>query len=304
MRHFDFFKYDLNLLVAFDALYVERSVTRAAQRVGMGQPGMSHALARLRELLQDELFVRAGNGIEPTMLAESLAGPVREALQQAHAVFARRPRFDPLSDQREFVLAMPDGQQFVILPPLAQQLQARAPHVRLRTVAFDRRRVFTQLEEGEIELTVGVFGSTPPGLRVEVLYAETHACVYNPKLIRVRAPLRLEQYLEHPHVLLSHAGDAVGVVDKALAKRNLKREVFATTPSAHVIPFLLREVKAFGIVPGRIAQRVARSAGLAICRPPVETGGFEVSMVWRSRCHSDPAHAWLRDQLRRVARRL
>jgi DNA-binding transcriptional LysR family regulator len=304
VRHFDFFKFDLNLLVAFDALYAERSVTRAAQRVGMGQPGMSHALARLREQFQDELFVRAGSGIQPTVLAERLAEPVREVLQQAHAVFARRPRFDPHSDQREFLLAMPDGQQLVILPPLTQQLQAHAPHARLRTVAFDRRRVFLQLEDGEIELTVGVFDSTAPGLRVEVLYAETHACVYNPKLIRVRSPLRLEEYLAHPHVLLSHAGDTVGVVDKVLAKRNLKREIVATTPSAHVIPFLLREVKAFGIVPSRIAQSVARSAGLAICRPPVETGGFEVSMVWRSRSDGDQAHVWLRDQLRQVARRL
>lgn len=301
MKHFDFFKFDLNLLVAFDALYTERSVTRAAQRVGLGQPAMSHALARLREQFADRLFVRRGNGIEPTMFATRLARSVREVLLQAHGIMSREQGFDPATAELEFVIAGSDTQQMALLPPLIRALQQHAPRVCIRCVPFDRERFGSQLDEGLIDLAIGVAETLPANLGSALLYSEQLVCCYNPKRLSVEPPPSEAQYLAHPHVLLSPAGDAVGVIDRVLSRRGLKRRVAVTTPFAHVMPGLLRDIDAFGLVPSRIAALMATPNGLVMCAPPVDPGSYDVSMFWHSRNEADPALRWLRALLGQVA---
>lgn len=300
MKHFDFFKYDLNLLVAFDALYAERSVTKAARKVGVGQPAMSQSLARLRELFKDELFLRSSAGIHPTALATELAGPVREALQQFHAIVTRRPSFDPASAEVSFTLAMSDANELTFLPELAKRVHEASPGSRIGTIAFERQRMLSQLDASEVDLVVGVSGHTSPRHRHETLYFERHICLYNARLIRAKTPISLKDYLAHPHVLLSFSGDSIGVVDQLLAKRKAKRKVIVTTPHAHAIPFIVQAVPAIALVPERLGERCAKIAGLVSSRPPVDTGGFEVSMLWHTRNDNDPAHSWLREQLRAV----
>jgi DNA-binding transcriptional LysR family regulator len=212
----------------------------------------------------------------------------------------QRAAFDPASTEQAFVLSVPDGCEVALLPGLLQRIQAAAPRVRIQSVSFDRRHVMRQLEDAEIDLAIGVFATNTRYL-AELLYVERHACLYNPKLIRHKPPIGLQEYLAYPHILISHTGGAVGVVDLALGERNLKRTVLASTPYAHLIPFLLQEVKAFGIVPRRLAERVAKPAGLAVCPPPIDTGDYRVSMIWHPRSQADPAHTWLRALIKAVA---
>jgi LysR family transcriptional regulator, mexEF-oprN operon transcriptional activator len=298
LKPFDFFKYDLNLLVAFDALYSERSVTGAAKHVGMGQSGMSHALARLRELFKDPLFARSGSGIVPTAFATQMAEPIRDLLRQAHGLIVNPPRFDTATSEAVFRLAMSDACALVLLPPLIGSVNAVAPGVQVLTESFDRRRVETQLIEGAIDVAIGVFPSTVPRLRSELLFVERHVCLHNPDLIKLRSPISLKDYLAYPHVLMTLAGDAVGVVDPLLSKRGLKRQIIATTPYAYLIPFILQQVKAIAIVPERLVAECSKATKLMMSPPPMRLEGYQVTMVWHPRTDADKGQTWLRDQVR------
>src|ERR671917_2589445 len=155
--HANLSRLDLNLLVAFDALLAEGSVTRAAERVGVGQPSMSHALGRLRKLLKDELFVRAPDGVRPTPRALALAGPVRVALSAIQGTLLQEQGFDPAAAERSFVLGMPDSVEVALLPRLMAQLGAEAPGVRVRVRAIDRSEVPELLDRDRLHLGVGPF---------------------------------------------------------------------------------------------------------------------------------------------------
>jgi LysR family transcriptional regulator, mexEF-oprN operon transcriptional activator len=298
MEHFDFFRYDLNLLVAFDALYTERSVSRAARKVGIGQSGMSHALAKMREVFKDELFIRSSHGIAPTVLAMQISGPVRAVLQGAHAILVDRPSFDPATSEHRFVLAMPDAQQLIILVPLLKVLRERAPGMLIQTIPFERDRALEQVDDGAADLAIGVFTEEAARRRAVALYRDRHVCIFNPRLVPLSGPkLAMKDYLAYPHLLLSHARDVHGVVDAALEKRKLRRKVIATTPYSHALPFLLKDIAAIGIVPRLLALRCARLMGLSVAEPPIDTGGITVTMAWHLRNEGDRAHQWLRTEI-------
>ncbi len=295
MKHFDFFKYDLNLIIALDALFEERSVTRAAARVGITQSAMSQALRRLREALKDDLFIRTSTGIEPTNAAVALAAPLREALEQIHATLINRPTFDPASAERVFSLSMPDALQLPLMPALVSAVARAAPAVTLRTVQFERLRVDRQLDEGDVDIAIGRFEAPDARHLVANLYEERHVCVFNPRLVKLKLPLQLDDYLRYPHVLLAFAGDTTGVVDEHLEQRRRKRRVIATTPYAHVLPFVLEQAAAIGIVPSRLADRCAAFARLTITDPPLKLKPYTICMKWHARQHGDSGLQWLRD---------
>ena len=152
--HANLSRLDLNLLVAFDALLAEGSVTRAAERVGIGPPSMSHALARLRRLLKDELFVRAPDGVRPTPRALALAGPVRGALSAIQEMLLQGEGFDPAGAERTFLLGMPDSIEVVLLPRLLAHLEAEAPKIRVRVRSIDRFEVLEQLDRDRLHLGI------------------------------------------------------------------------------------------------------------------------------------------------------
>jgi DNA-binding transcriptional LysR family regulator len=215
--HANLSQLDLNLLVAFDALLTEGSVTRAAERVGVGQPSMSHALGRLRRLLKDELFVRAPDGVRPTPRALALAGPIRVALSAIQGTLLQGQDFDPAEAELTFLLGMPDSIEVVLLPHLMAHLEAEAPKVRIRVRAIDRFDVLEQLDRDRLHL--GVAGLLTEGAvhhKRRRLYSTSYLCLYDPIRLPLAPPLTLEDYLTIPHVLGSPRGDAHGVVDDAL----------------------------------------------------------------------------------------
>ncbi|HET7503106.1 MAG TPA: LysR family transcriptional regulator, partial [Kofleriaceae bacterium] len=215
---------DLNLLTALDVLLDEQNVTRAAKRLGVSQPAVSHNLRRLRELLGDPLLVRTPRGMQATPRAHELRPAVRAALEAAEAVLQAAPRFDPAHAERRFVLGMADQAAFQLLPPLLARLAAEAPGITLQ-LRPPPLELSAALAEGEIELVIGVFGDAPSGIRSEALWEERFACVVRRGGPGSRAPLDLRRYLALSHLLVAPRGRPGSVVDDLLARDQKRRRI-------------------------------------------------------------------------------
>ncbi len=285
---------DLNLLVAFDALLAEGSVSRAAGRVGVSQPSMSHALGRLRKLFGDELFVRAPDGVRPTPRALALAGPIRVGLSALQGTLLQEQGFDPAEAERTFLLGMPDSIEVVLLPRLLAHLEAEAPKVRVRVRSIDRFDVLEQLDRDRLHLGVGLLTEGEVRHKRRRLYGIDYLCLYDPERLPLAPPLALEDYVAVPHVLGSPRGDAHGVVDDALAPLGLRRTIAVTTPHFAAVPFHLKGARLLSTVPQPAARIFAERFGLATSPMPVALPDFDVSMLWHASYDHDPAHRWLR----------
>ena len=302
--HANLSQHDLNLLVAFDALMAEGSVTRAAERVGVGQPSMSHALGRLRKLLNDELFVRAPDGVRPTPRALALVEPIRGALCAIQATLLQEQGFDPAEAERSFVLGMPDSVEIALLPRLMARLEAEAPKVRVRVRSIDRFDVLDQLDRDRLHLGVGVFTEGEVRHKRRRLFSGNYLCLYDPARLPLAPPVSLEDYVAVPHVLGSPREDAHGVVDDALAPVGLRRTIAVTTPHFAAVPFILKGARLLSTVPQPAARIFAERFGLATSAVPVALPDFDVSMLWHASYDHDPAHRWLRGTIARLAAEL
>ncbi len=298
--HANLSRLDLNLLVAFDALLAEGSVTRAAERVGVSQPSMSHALGRLRKLFKDELFVRAPDGVRPTPRALALAGPVRVALSAIQGTL-QEGGFDPAEAERGFVLGMPDTVEITLLPRLMAHLAAEAPKVRVRVRAVDRFEVPELLDRDRLHLAVsGLLTEGAVHHKRRRLFGANYLCLYDPARLPLEPPVSLEDYVAVPHALGSPRGDARGVVVDALAPLCLRRTVAVATPHFAAVPFLLKEARLISTLPERPARLFAGRFGLATSPVPVALPDLDISMLWHASYDHDPAHRWLRGTVARL----
>ena len=294
---------DLNLLVALDALLTERGVTRAANRVGLGQSAMSHNLARLRVLFGDELLTRGLEGMRPTPRALALAEPVRAALIQIQALVSRDEAFDPRTAERTFRVGLPGSTEVLLVPALLAHLCEAAPGIHLRLHNIDPSRLLDDLDADRLDLAVGM-GTFPQGQahhKQRLLLTEMYLCMFNAERTGVSAPITLEDYVRLPHVLTSLRPGEHGVVDDALAKLGLKRTVVLTTPRFLTVPFLVARAPVVVTMHSRIARLFAAELGLSLSLPPVELQEIAVSLIWHASYDHDPAHAWLRQEIVRLA---
>jgi DNA-binding transcriptional LysR family regulator len=298
----DLRRFDLNLLVAFDALIAERNVTRAARRVGIGQPAMSYALLRLRELFGDDLFVRTSTAMQPTNRAVELSGPVSRILVDIREGVLADRVFRPEIADAVFRVGASDHAEVAVLQPVLAALRLSAPKVRVVVSSVDRDRVSTMLESGKIDLAIGYFPDSNTAQRAETLFHEDLVCLFDAKACGATAPLKLKTYLELPHILMSPRGEFTGCIDGLLGSDGATRFVFMATPHFLSIPFLLRGIRLVAAVPGQLAAGCADVAGLAVSPLPVEIEGFDVSMLWHSRTETDPAQRWFRELVREAGR--
>ena len=295
MNDFDFRRMDLNLLKAFHALDVHRSVTRAAASLGLGQPAMSHALARLREITRDELFTRSAGGLTPTLRAKELAGPVRYALSQIEVAFFGPTSFDPATEKATIRIGMTDFVAGVVLPPLTQRLTKLAPRVAITVVNCTHSNAASLLDERRIDIAIGYFPSPPDSLASEPLFEESHCCVFNAKLVDARAPITLEQYLAAPHLLVTGAADQRGFVDDILAKLGKERFVLISSPFFLLTGYLLQQLPLIATLPRHYAECCCAASELTISPPPFETPTFTIAMTHHRRDGRSPILSFLRD---------
>lgn len=292
---------DLNLLVALDALLAERSVTRAARRVGLGQSAMSHNLARLRALFGDELLTRGPDGLRPTPRALALADPVRIALAQITAIVTPEGAFDPRTAERLFRIGLPDGAEVMLGPPLLAHIAENAPGIRLRLQSSDR--LFEELDADRLDLGIG-FGPLPEGglhHKRRVLTTDTYLCMFNADRLKITPPISLEDYLRVPHVLTSIRTGERGIVDETLAGLGLSRTVALTTTRFVAVPFLVAGAPVITTMPARLARLFAKELGLSLSPVPIPLPEPSATLVWHSSYDRDPAHMWLRQTMARIA---
>lgn len=301
--HINLSRVDLNLLVALDALLTERSVTRAAVRIGLRQSAMSHNLARLRALFGDELLTRGPNGMRPTPRALALIDPVRITLAQITTLVSRDSIFDARTAERLFRIGLPDGAEVMLGPALLASICEAAPGVRLRLQSESADQLFDELDADRLDLGIG-FGPLPEGRihhKRRVLATDTYLCMFNADRLGVSSPISLDDYVRVPHVLTSLRMGEHGVVDEALAKLGLKRKVALTTTRFVAVPFLVAGAPVITTMPARLARLFAAELGLSLSPVPVQLPEAFASLVWHASYDHDPAHAWLRGTVARVA---
>ena len=297
----DFRGVDLNLLVTLLVLLRERSVSKAAACLYLGQPAVSGALARLRELFGDELLVRTRSGMEPTARALELQAAIAPAIENIQAAVFRPPVFDPRAERRTLVVGMSDWADIWLLPPLLERLSTEAPGLRVAVVATDPFRGADMLARGEMDLGVGVFPDGPAWLRRTHLCELRYRCVYNPALVRARRALTLKQYAALPHLLVSYRGAFHSVVDDGLAALGLGRSVVYTSSRFASLPGVLKRVGAIATVPEVLAPIWQADYGLAHCALPLEVAPFQVAVVTHATREKDPALNWLCGVIQSIA---
>jgi DNA-binding transcriptional LysR family regulator len=293
--------FDLNLLVALDALIIEGSVSGAARRVGIGPPAMSHALGRLRDLFGDPLLVRAGNTMRPTARALDLAESVARVLADIRLNVLADRVFLPEKEERVFRLGASDYVMAAILPRLLAVLHQAAPNVRVAAAPVARDEALAKLSSGLTDVAVGYYPDAAASLKRETLFHEEYVCLFDADACGAKSPITLDAYLALPHFLVSSAADFSGAIDTALAAMKRRRFVQLSTPSFLTIPFLLRGSRAVAVVPARLAMHCRDAIGLAVSPLPVKADGFDVAMVWHMRGDGDPAQRWFRDRVREAA---
>jgi DNA-binding transcriptional LysR family regulator len=295
--------FDLNLLLALDALLQEQHVTRAAARIGLSQPAMSNALARLRDLLDDPLLVRTPRGMVPTPRAERLQRPVREALQAVQRAVADPEGFAPGQSSERFDLMTSDAIGMLMLPRLGARLRAEAPGMTLHVHALEDEP-WSGLAGGRVHLVAGVYGQPPGGIHSEPLYEEQFVCLMRGDHPQGRGRLSLRQYVELPHILIatSRSGQGPSVVDRALEKQGLTRRIALWLPHFLVAPYIVAQSDYVILFPSRLADYFASFLPLRVVEPPLELPGYTIRLHWHERQHGEPACRWLREQIVDVSR--
>lgn len=286
---------DLNLLVAFDALMAERSVTRAGTRIGRTQPAMSAALSRLRTLLRDELFVRSPTGLQPTPRALDLAEPITRALGEIQRTLEFTHEFDPSTSTLALTVGLSDHPTFLLLPRLVAILRNKAPGITLQVRNFTNRDdAINMLDGGEADLTIGV-PPTPTGRILNVrLFDEHFICILRKNHPAAGSELSLENFLSLSHLLVSPENERFGVVDVALANMGLKRRLALTLPHMYAAPALIASSDMIATVMEGVVSASGHADKLDVLKPPLELEPVRFVMSWHRRNDTHPAQRWFR----------
>lgn len=286
---------DLNLLVVFDAILRERSITLAASRIGLSQPAMSNALARLRHTLNDPLFVRTSHGMEPTPYAEQIAGPISRACESIENALRVGSTFDPASSSRTFTFYMTDIGEVVLLPSILRHLQKVAPRISIKVVRVPQRGAQHAMTAGEVDLAIGLFPSLQAGFYEQMLYRDTFVCIARADHPQIRHTLTRRQFTEIPHVLVSSAGTGhEAAVENIIARQRVKRSIALTVPHFLVLPMIVAQTDLIVTIPQRVALAFSGTPGMKILKPPIGFPHIDIKQHWHERFHHDPANKWMR----------
>ncbi|WP_425540436.1 LysR family transcriptional regulator [Pseudomonas fluorescens] len=294
----DLRRVDLNLLVILDALLSEQHVTRAAERLHLSQPAVSHALARLRDLLGDPLLVRQGGALIATARALELATPLAEALGQVQALLAPN-RFDPASAKRRFRVAMSDYSAAIFLPGLVRLLRREAPGIDLQIIQASREGMVDGVLNGDLDLAAGVFPDMPAELRTTPLFEEHYTCLIDRDSLPKTGVLDLPAYLSRPHVLLEMRGSGTPEIERALAAIRERRHVAISLPHWGVAPQLIQGTDLILTVSSRGLLNIDQ-AHLISVPPPFHIPSFAFELAWHARRGGDTGLQWLRGRMQGV----
>lgn len=297
-------RYDLNLLPIFVALMAERSVTRAAERLGMTQPALSNALSRLRTTFQDQLFIRERYGIQPTPVAVELAPVIAEALARLDDAVLGQQEFDPATAERLLTVAPNGYVELVLVPAVVARLRVVAPGITLRLIPYNNDLAETGVVSSTTALVLGRVIDPPDSLVVQHLFDEGFACVVRVGHPEISSSITRDQFERLRHVNVVPPGRMRAGLFQALARQKLKREVAISVTNFFAVAEMVAVTDYCATLPGLVCRRLAHDPRLKVLPPPVDLGTFPVEMAWHLRYRHDLAHRWLRSLIGEVAMEL
>ena len=285
---------DLNLLVVFQQLLAERKVSKVAENLGLGQPAVSNALARLRKLLGDELFLRTSQGMQPTPFAEQFAESLGHALGMIHGALNTGIAFDPRASQRSFSVAMTDIGEIYFLPQLMHAVQREAPGVTLTTVRNNAHQLKDEMEAGHIDLAIGLLPQLKSGFYQRKLFTQRYVCLFRAGHALDKRRIGAAEFFAAEHVAIVAAGTGHGKVDELMDSSTPQRKIKLTVPHFVAVGHILQATDMVATVPESLALRMAQPFGLRHVAHPLRLPEFSVNVFWHARRHRDPANRWLR----------
>lgn len=285
---------DLNLLVTFNQLLIERRVSKVADNLGVSQPAVSNSLAKLRRLFGDDLFLRTPKGMEPTPYAEQLAESVGYALAMIHSGINQRSSFDPANAQRAFTIGMTDIGEIYFLPALVERLKREAPRVTVSTVRNTAVNLRDDLESGKVDLAMGLLPQLKAGFFQRRLFSQSYVCLMRRGHRLDRKRISLADYAAAEHLVVVSAGTGHGKVDELLQRSGVERNVRLTVPHYVSVGHILQGSDLVATVPERLADRLLEPFGLVKVAHPAKLPDVAINVFWHAKYHRSPANRWLR----------
>ncbi len=284
---------DLNLFLVFDTIYSERNLTQAAKTLDITQPAVSNALARLRKLFNDELFIRTARGMQPTPVAENIAQDISSALGLLKGSVLARQEFDQQQTERVFQFSMTDLSEALILPRLIPLIEQSAPNVSLQSYYVKRQELVRQLARGELDFAIDVPVVDDPQLNHQSLFQDDYVCVVRRGHSILEKPFLLEAYLSLTHVHVSSRRKGMGQIDLALLKLGKERKIKLRVQHYRVAAAIVHTTDLALCLPRFLAQKY----DLEILPLPFEVQSLNFHLYWHKQSEIDGAHRWMRDAL-------
>jgi DNA-binding transcriptional LysR family regulator len=297
--------FDLQLLRCFEALMTERSVSRAAVKLDLSQPAMSHALGRLRTLFDDPLLARGRGGMTPTGRALGLEPQVREALSAAYRLVEKRTLFSPSESRQEFTVMTAEYIEYLLLPRLIARLNEEAPFVRVTFRSAQPDRALEWLERGELDFRLGWWPESAPALRAKRLLRDPLVCVARQGHPVIAGVITEEQFMGIPHVIQSERmKSARRAIEQAVLLRHRHLQVQFKVLDALALCNVVAHSDLIGTLPERFARALATKFPLQVMPIPMAIAEIRQAMYWHERTHNEPSHQWFRQLISDLSKEL
>ncbi|MDX1692928.1 MAG: LysR family transcriptional regulator [Ketobacteraceae bacterium] len=293
---------DLNLYVVFETVFEEGNLSRAANRLFLTQPAISHSLSRLREHYQDALFVRRGHGMEPTPLAQRIRPQIQAALQALQETLQPAAGFDPKASRKRFALGMRDNVESIMTPRIMAMLEQQAPQTQLASVRVPRREMEAQLSSGRLDLAFDVLLPVGPRIRHEPLMSDHFRVISRMDHPALGKRLTLKKYLAARHIVVSSRQSGPSLEDFELSRLGLRREVTMRCQHVYVA---MRTVASTGLlltVPASVAASQMLTPDLKSWKMPAELPPLAIHMYWHEDLDRESSNRWLRDWVKKQAK--
>ncbi len=295
---------DLNLLKIFNAIYSERSISRAAEHLGMSQSAVSHALQRLRHALDDPLFIRTKNGVDPTARSNEIAEPIFRALLQVNDVITQPLSFDPWTSDRIFHFGLPDHAVARYAPLILERFAKEAPNLSISLYPHPIHQLIEMMENNQLDMAAAVCHSPPMRFKTLKLFKSHHVVIASKNHPFIQGKLSLADYKKARHLVYSSDGNRHSYLDDILLPLGVERNIAATIASHMASPIIVSNSDLIATTTMELVQPFLERYGLQVFETPFSVQDVDIKLIWHQRDDRDPAHQWMRQLTQDITRNI
>ncbi|WP_417430915.1 LysR family transcriptional regulator [Kiloniella sp.] len=293
---------DLNLLKIFNVIYSERNISRAADHLGMSQSAVSHALQRLRHALDDPLFIRSKNGVDPTARSDEIAEPIFQAILQINGVITQPSSFDPRTSDRIFHFGLPDHAVARYAPLILDRFSKEAPNLSISLYPHPLSKLIEMMENNKLDMAATVCHSPPARFKTLKLFKSHHVVIAAKDHPFIQGQLSLADYKKARHVVFSNDGNRHSYLDDILFPLAVKRNIAATVASNMASPIIVSNSDLIATTTMELVQPFLERYELQVFEPPFSVRDVDIKLIWHQRNDRDPAHQWMRQLTQDITR--